>query len=90
MDRGKCVVMFESKCDSKALNFNWNVFVHDHNDHDDALHKAVIKVNFVQPNIGLNYSKLILVPIVVLKLLVIFDFKLSKLGCTLITCKQWY
>ena len=52
------------------------------------LHKAARKVNFVQPNIGLNYSKFITIPMVILNLLVTFDFTSSKLGCTLITCEQ--
>ena len=53
----------------KCLNFNRNVFViHDHHDHDDALHKAAMKVNFVQPNIVPNYSKCTLLPMVMLSL----------------------
>ena len=84
----KSVVIFESECDLKVLNFNVFCNYHDHQDHDGMLHKASRKVNFVQPNIGLNYSKIILIPMVIFKLLVTFDFKSSKLGCTLITCEQ--
>ena len=94
MKRGKYVVIFESVFESVRLGKclilieMYNICnYHDHHDHDGTLHKAARKVNFVQPNIGLNYSKFILVPMVILKLLVTFDFNSSKLGCTLITCK---